>query len=110
MRHVPALRDYRINFQHKLRHYDVDHRNTVIVFCSLTIATESGSPYHLRDGCFRYCGGNPYEDLLPGAKPYHICLSKLVLSGGIRVHIRRESPCSVVAIAGCIPPTEKLGF
>lgn len=107
--HVPALRDYRINFQHKLRHHDVDHRNTVIVFCSLTIATESGSPHHLRDGCFRYCGGNPYQDLLLGAKPDHICLSELVFPRGIRVHIRRESPCPMVAVARYIPPTEKLG-
>ena len=108
--HVPALRDYRINFQYKLRHHDVDHRNTVIVFSSLTIATESSSPDNLRDGCFRYCGGNPYQDLLLGAKPDHICLSKLVFPRGIRVHIRRESPCPMVAAAGYIPPTEKLGF
>lgn len=109
VRHVPALRDYRINFQHKLRHHDVDHCNTVIVFCSLAITTESGSSDHLRDGCFRYCGGNPYQDLLFSAKPDDICLSKLVFPRGIRVHMRRESPCPMVAIAGCIPPAEKLG-
>lgn len=60
MRYVPALRDYRIDFQHKLRHHDVDHWNTVIVFCPFTTTTEGGSFDHLRDGCFRYCGGNPY--------------------------------------------------
>lgn len=107
--HVPALRDYRINFQHKLRHHDVDHRNTIIVFSSPTIATEGGSPHHLRDGCFRYCGGNPHKDLLLGAKPDHICISKLVFPRGIRVHIRYESPCHMVAVAGSISPTEKLG-
>lgn len=109
MCHVPALRDYRVNFQHKLRHHDVDHRNTLTVFSSSTIATESGSPHSFRDGCFRYCGGNPHKDLLPGTKPNHIRLSQLVFPRGIRVYICHESPSPMVAVAGYISPTEKLG-
>lgn len=109
VRYVPTLRDYRINFQHELRYHDVNHCSTFIVFRSFTITTKSGSSDHLRDGCFRYCGGNPYQDLLLGTKPDDICLSKLVFPRGIRVHIRHESPCPMVAIAGCIPPTQKLG-